>query len=103
MKRNEPSYLSETLKAKLNALGLTQLDVSKKTGINRSILSKFENMEQTPSLEQLEFLCDALEIDPAFLFIDPDTQNIDDIKKQITSNNTNEKQKPSNSPKMATK
>ena len=59
--------LSETIKKARKDAGFTQLELSQKTGINRSILSKIETNEQTPSLEQLGLLSDALNIAPAEL------------------------------------
>ena len=44
--------LSDTIKSARKAQKLTQLELSEKTGINRSILSKFENSEQMPSIER---------------------------------------------------
>ncbi len=61
-------YISNLIKATRLQQNLTQLEVSKKTGINRSVLSKIETGEQTPSLEQLQLLCETLEIDPITLF-----------------------------------
>ena len=61
-------YISNLIKATRLQLKLTQLEVSKKTGINRSVLSKIETGEQAPSLEQLQLLCETLEIDPITLF-----------------------------------
>ncbi|MCR5293476.1 MAG: XRE family transcriptional regulator, partial [Eubacterium sp.] len=59
--------LSETIKKARKDAGFTQFELSQKTGINRSILSKIETNEQTPSLEQLGLLSDALNIAPAEL------------------------------------
>ena len=61
------TQLSNTLRNKRKALKLTQLELSEKTGINRSVISKIETGEYSPSLEQLSALCDALSLSPATL------------------------------------
>ena len=58
MKKIILNQLSETIKSERKSQGLTQLDLSKKTGLNRSMLSKIETSEYMPSIEQLELICD---------------------------------------------
>ena len=48
--------------------GITQAQLAKTTGINRSVLSGIENGTHTPSIEQLEKLAGALEFDIVALF-----------------------------------
>ena len=67
------TQLSNTLRNKRKALKLTQVDLSEKTGINRSVISKIETGEYSPSLEQLSALCDALSLSPATLFSGAET------------------------------
>ena len=69
--------ISNIIKTTRLQLKLTQLDVSKKTGINRSVLSKIETGEQTPSLEQLQLLCETLEINPITLFSSDETTSVE--------------------------
>ena len=78
-------FVANTIKATRLEQKLTQLDVSKKTGINRSVLSKIETGEQTPSLEQLQLLCDALQLDPVTLFTCDGTTNVESSKNASTN------------------
>ena len=52
--------LSETVTAKRKTLNLSQAALSKKTGINRSVLSRLEAGSYSPSVDQLLTLSDAL-------------------------------------------
>lgn len=56
MKRLSKQLLSDAVRSGRNRLGLSQAELSKKTGINRSILSNLENGQYMPSIEQLEEL-----------------------------------------------
>ena len=73
--RIDLTHLSNTLRNKRKALKLTQVTLSEKTGINRSVISKIETGEYTPSLEQLSALCDVLELNPADLFVGTNSSN----------------------------
>ncbi len=55
--------LAETVKSQRAALKLKQSDLSERTGINRALLSRLENEEFTPSVDQLCALSDALQFD----------------------------------------
>jgi len=52
--------LSETVISKRKSLKITQAELAKKTGINRSILSRLEAEDYTPSVDQLLALSGAL-------------------------------------------
>jgi UDPglucose 6-dehydrogenase len=54
-----------TLRKKLK---ISQQELASKTGINRSVLSKFESGEYIPSLSQLEALAETLGFDPTIVF-----------------------------------
>ena len=79
MKELSLKLLSETILSKRKVKKMTQLELSKSTGINRSTLSKIESMEHTPSVNQLQALSEVLEFDTKELFIDPTTtkNNVD--------------------------
>ena len=62
--------LATAIRTKRKAMGMTQADLAKKTGISRSALSKIETKEYTPSLEQLAAICDVLELKPAAVLAD---------------------------------
>ena len=51
---------------------LTQLDLSKATGINRALISQLENKEFIPSVNQLMALATALDFNLNDVFTDPD-------------------------------
>lgn len=68
MKKLSLQLLSETVVTKRKALKLTQTQLSGKTNINRSILSRLESKEYTPSIEQLQALGEVLHFEPSDLF-----------------------------------
>ena len=53
--------LAEVVKRQRSALGITQAEISRRTGINRALLSRIENERFTPSIDQLCALSDALQ------------------------------------------
>ena len=73
MKELSLDMLSEAVAAGRKEKGMRQIDLSKATGINRAIISLIENKEYTPSVNQLIALSEALDIDIASLFADPDS------------------------------
>ncbi|SNU06219.1 UDPglucose 6-dehydrogenase [Lachnospiraceae bacterium] len=81
MKQLSLPLLAQTIESKRKSKNITQLDLSKLTGINRSVISKIESAEHTPSVNQLQALSEVLDFDTKDLFVEPDsTTNI--IKKQ---------------------
>ena len=60
MKKLSKALLSDAVRSGRNRLGLSQAELSRKTGINRSILSNLENGQYMPSIEQLEELSSVL-------------------------------------------
>ena len=60
MKKISIEKLSKIVKEKRNDLNMTQSKLSKKTNMNRTMLSKLENKEYMPSVEQLEKLGEVL-------------------------------------------
>lgn len=68
MKKFSLSLLSETIISRRKALSISQAELAKKTGINRSVLSNLENQTYTPSMDQLQALSEALEFDPTAMF-----------------------------------
>ena len=53
--------LAEVVKRQRSALGIRQVELSDATGINRALLSRLENEDFTPSVDQLCALSDALQ------------------------------------------
>ena len=74
MKKLSFRLLAETVKTKRKEKGLTQIDLAKLTGINRSMIGQLENMTFKPSIEQLEALA-AEKGEAPFIFL---LDNIED-------------------------
>ena len=70
MKKLSFRLLAEIVKTKRKEKGLTQIDLAKLTGINRSMIGQLENMTFKPSIEQLEALAEALDFDITSLYVD---------------------------------
>ena len=54
-------HLAEVVKRQRSALGIRQVELSDATGINRALLSRLENEDFTPSVDQLCALSDVLQ------------------------------------------
>lgn len=76
MKKLSLSLLSDTVTSRRKALKITQAELAKRTGMNRSMLSKLESQEYTPSIPQLQALGEVLGFEPIDLFIDAKTQSL---------------------------
>lgn len=63
MKSLSPQLLSRVVTEKRKTLRLTQAELAKQTGINRSLISKLEDGKFTPSVDQLLALTDSLGFD----------------------------------------
>ena len=70
MKKLSFRLLAEIVKTKRKEKGMTQIDLAKLTGINRSMIGQLENMTFKPSIEQLEALAEALDFDITNLYVD---------------------------------
>ena len=68
MKKLSIKHLAETVMSRRRALKMTQAALSGATGMNRSMLSRLEAMEYTPSIAQLEALGEALGFEPTDMF-----------------------------------
>ena len=64
------SLLSETIVSRRKALRMTQAQLAKETGMNRSILSNLENGVYKPSIDQLEALASTLNFDFTEMFVE---------------------------------
>ena len=73
MKKLSLSLLADTIISRRKALKMTQTDLAKKAGMNRSMLSKLETQDYTPSIDQLQALAECLGFEPTELFIDSET------------------------------
>lgn len=65
---NIRSVLSYNMKSRRKVLGLSQIDLAEKTGSAANYISKIEAGRQFPSVEMIEKLADALQMDTVELF-----------------------------------
>ena len=68
MKKLSQEKLSEIVRSLRKEKGLTQADLAKSCGINRSIISRLELSDYKPSLDQLEALAEVLGFEISDLF-----------------------------------
>lgn len=73
MKNFSISYLASLITTNRKSKSLTQQQLSNLTGINRALISRIEQQEFTPSINQLERLGEVLGFDPIDVFLDPST------------------------------
>ncbi len=73
MKKLSMQLLADKVVSRRKTLKITQAQLAKTTGIHRGLLSRLESQDFTPSIEQLQVLAEALNFDPADLFIDTAT------------------------------
>ncbi len=76
MKTLSLKLLSETVVSRRKALKITQVQLSKTTGIHRSVLSNLETGVYTPSIEQLQALAAALRFDATDMFVEQENSNL---------------------------
>ena len=69
MKKLSPSRLADTISRLRKEKNMTQVELSDATGINRALISRIEQQDFMPSIEQLESLGEALDFDITDLFI----------------------------------
>ena len=69
MKKLSPSRLADTIARLRKEKNMTQAELSDATGINRALISRIEQQDFMPSIEQLESLGEALNFDITELFI----------------------------------
>jgi len=70
MKHLSIEKLAVTVSSKRKSMKLSQSILAEKTGINRSLLSRLESLDYTPSVDQLLALSEVLGFDYRDLFID---------------------------------
>ena len=74
MKHLSLELLAQTVADKRKTLRLSQAAISEKTGINRSLLSRLEAADYSPSVDQLLCLSEVLDFDCTELFEDDDVE-----------------------------
>ena len=70
------NLLSEMVSSSRKEKKMTQAQLASSVGMNRSILSRLETGDYTPSVDQLYALSETLGFDPAACFTDPDERHI---------------------------
>ena len=81
MKHLSADLLASIIISKRKEKKLTQLELSKATGINRTLISLLENKEFTPSANQLMALSSVLDFKIESVFTDPDQQKPINVKQ----------------------
>ena len=74
MKKLSLELLSQAVITNRKSQNMTQAELSVATGINRSILSRLESQDYTPSVDQLMALSEVLGFDVASVFADDKTE-----------------------------
>jgi len=83
MKHLSLEKLAETVANKRKALKLSQSAITERTGINRSLLSRLESANFTPSVDQLLALSEVLEFDMNELYEDDNAETAHVSRKKI--------------------
>ena len=83
MKHLDLRKLAETVVSRRKTLKLSQSAVSERTGINRSLLSRLETGDYTPSVDQFLALCAVLDFDYSALFVDDADGTVTVERKKI--------------------
>ena len=81
MKKLSTTLLAQTVSASRRMKKMTQAQLAALTGMNRSILSRLESGDYTPSADQLYALSEALDFDPRTLFSDPEANPETPVKR----------------------
>ncbi len=74
MKKLSLILLAEAVTSARKTKKITQTQLAAMTGMNRSLLSRLEKGDYTPSVDQLQALSEALGLDIPSLFVDPQHQ-----------------------------
>lgn len=77
MKKLSQSRLADTVIKGRKDNGMTQAQLADATGINRALISRIEQKDFVPSIEQLESLADTLDFDLTDMFIKVTDSNLD--------------------------
>ena len=70
MKSFSIQVLADTVSSNRRRLGLSQAELSRLTGLNRATISRIEQLDYTPSIQQLQALSQALDFDMTDVFVE---------------------------------
>ena len=76
MKKLSLPLLAQTVLSRRKSLKITQVELSKATGINRGLLSRLESEDYSPSVDQLQALSEVLGFQVTDILLDPDAASI---------------------------
>ena len=76
MKKLSIEKMVKTITEKRKEKHLTQAQLSETTGIHRGMIGRLENMDYTPSLDQLQSIAEVLDFDITDLFIEETLENV---------------------------
>ena len=85
-KKTSLSIISESIKYTRKSQYLTQADLAEKSGLNRATIGRIENGTFMPSIEQLQDLAEALDIDVTTLFKPTDSKGSSSDKSEQSAN-----------------
>ena len=74
--------MADTVINKRKEMGLTQAKLAEMTGINRAMISRLEQADYTPSIDQLQAIGEVLDFEIVDLFEEEKTKNIIQIDKK---------------------
>ena len=83
MKHLSLKLLSEIVVSRRKVLKLSQAELSKRANINRSILSRLEMQDYSPSVDQLLSLCEVLGFKPTDVIVDDEAESVAVERKKI--------------------
>lgn len=75
MKQTSQIIIAETISKYRKSKNLTQLELSRLTGLNRATIGRIENGSYMPSINQLQDLANALDFDITTLFVESSTKS----------------------------
>ena len=75
--------LAETVVSRRKAMKLSQVELSKKAGMNRSMLSRLELADYSPSVDQLLSLSAVLGFQPSDVIVDEEAESVQVERKRI--------------------
>jgi len=82
MKHLSLEKLAEIVTSKRKAMKLSQVVTAERAGMNRSLLSRLEQQEFTPSVDQLLALAEVLEFDHRDVFVDDTAADVTPVERK---------------------
>lgn len=82
MKHLSLEKLAEVVTSKRKAMKLSQVVTAERAGMNRSLLSRLEQQEFTPSVDQLLALAEVLEFDHSDVFVDDTAADVTPVERK---------------------